>query len=232
MAIWSSDMTQYSVQRFRAAVLHMHLRIAGIVSLPLSLLNYLFINTPDRGLVLFAFALFVLWLQWRTRHHSDDSLRYTGWFVMAILCVMLYGVNISSEQMNLEVWMMIFPIAFAPIVVERERIVWFVAGAVSFVSVMMLRHAPHNAVSAAISVAAYLILGFVTLMLVRHNEQNIGRLAHLSTIDPLTKAYNRSYLKDVMTSEINRCRRSGLPVTVIMLDIDYLVLRHIHCEFY
>ena len=50
-------------------------------------------------------------------------------------------------------------------------------------------------------------------MLVRHNEQNIERLAHLSIIDPLTKAYNRGYLKDVMVSEINRCRRSGLPLT-------------------
>ena len=48
-------MTRYSVQRFRAAVLHMHLRIAAIVSLPLSLLNFLFIATPDRGLVLFRF---------------------------------------------------------------------------------------------------------------------------------------------------------------------------------
>ena len=58
-------------------------------------------------------------------------------------------------------------------------------------------------------------------MLIRHNEQNIERLAQLSIIDPLTKAYNRGYLKDVMVSEINRCRRSGQPLTVIMLDIDY-----------
>jgi len=80
--------------------------------------------------------------------------------------------------------------------------------------------ATHN-VSALVFATAYLTLGFVTLMLVRHHEQSIERLAQLSIIDPLTKAYNRGYLREVMTSEINRCRRSGLPLTVIMLDIDY-----------
>jgi diguanylate cyclase (GGDEF)-like protein len=199
----------------------MHLRIAVIIIFPLSLLDFLFISTPDRGLVLFGFAWFVLWLKWRTRHHSDDSLRYAGWFVIVILCVMLYGAYISNEQMHLEVWMMIFPIAFAPIVVARERIAWFIAGAASLASVMMLRPDPLSATSVFIFTTAYLTLGFVTLMLVWHNEQNIERLAHLSIIDPLTKAYNRGYLKDVMVSEINRCRRSGLPLTVIMLDIDY-----------
>lgn len=213
-------MTRISVQRFRTAVLHTHLRIAAIVSLPSSLLNFLFIETPDRGLVLFAFALFTLWLQWGTRHHGDDSLRYAGWFVTAIFCVMLYGVAISNEQMHLEVWMMIFPIAFAPIMMPRERVIWFTVGAAGLTSVMMLRH-DLPAISVAMPVVAYLTMGFVTLMLVRHNELNIERLAHLSTIDPLTQAYNRSYLKEVMTSEINRCRRSGLPLTIIMLDIDY-----------
>jgi diguanylate cyclase (GGDEF)-like protein len=214
-------MTRSSVQRFRAAVLHMHLRIAVMISLPSSMLNYLFIETPDRGAVLFAFALFVLWLQWRTRHHSGDSQHYAGWFAMAILCVILYGVNISSDQMHLDVWMMIFPIAFAPIVETRQRIVWVIVGAVSFSSVMILRHDSLSPVSVAISIAAYLILGFITLMLVRHNEKNIEQLAHLSTIDPLTKAYNRGYMKEVLASEINRCRRNGLPLTIIMLDIDY-----------
>lgn len=214
-------MTRYSVQRFRAAVLHMHLRIAVLISFPLALLNFLFISTPDRGLVLFSFAWFALWLKWRTRHHSDDSLRYAGWFVMAILCVMLYGAYISNERMHQEVWMMIFPIAFAPIVVARERIIWIIVGALSLASIVLLRPDPLTAISALVFVTAYLTLGFVTLMLVRHNEQNIERLAHLSIIDPLTKAYNRGYLKDVMVSEINRCRRSGVPLTVIMLDIDY-----------
>jgi diguanylate cyclase (GGDEF)-like protein len=214
-------MTRYSVQRFRAAVLHMYLRIAAIVSLPLSVVYFLFIPTPDGGLVLFTFGLLALWMKWHTRHDSEESLRFANRVVLAFMCMMLYGTFTSTERLHQEVWVMIFPIVFAPIVAERERIVWMVAGVVSFATAVLMRSEPLTATSAFALVTAYLTLGFVTLMLVRHNEQNIERLAHMSIIDPLTKVYNRGYLKDVMVSEINRCRRSKHALTVIMLDIDY-----------
>jgi diguanylate cyclase (GGDEF)-like protein len=214
-------MTRYSVHRFRAAVLRMYLRIAAIVSLPLSAIYYLFIPTPDDGLVLFTFGLLALWLKWHTRHDSEESLRFASWVVLAFMCLMLFGSYTSTQRLHQEVWVMIFPIVFAPIVAQRERIVWMVAGAVSFATVVLVRPEPLTATSAFVLVTAYLTLGYVTLMLVRHNEQNIERLAHMSIIDPLTKAYNRGYLKDVMVSEINRCRRSKHALTVIMLDIDY-----------
>ena len=214
-------MTRYSVHRFRAAVLHMYLRIAVIVSLPLSLVYFLFIPTPDNGLVLFTFGLLALWMKWHTRHDSEESLRFANWVVMAFMCLMMYGSFTSNEHLHQEVWVMIFPVVFAPVVAQRERIAWMAAGAVSFAAVVLMRPEPLTATSTFVLIAAYLTLGFVTLMLVRHNEQNIERLAHMSIIDPLTKAYNRGYLKDVMVSEINRCRRSKHALTVIMLDIDY-----------
>jgi diguanylate cyclase (GGDEF)-like protein len=214
-------MTRYSVHRFRAAVLRMYLRIAAIVSLPLSVVYYLYIPTPDDGLVLFAFGLLALWLKWHMRHDSEESLRFANWVVLAFLCLMLYGSFTSTERLHQEVWVMIFPIVFAPVVAQRERIVWMTVGAVSFAAVVLMRAEPLSATSTFALVTAYLTLGFVTLMLVRHNEQNIERLAHLSIIDPLTKVYNRGYLKEVMVGEINRCRRAEQAITVIMLDIDY-----------
>ncbi len=214
-------MTRYSVQRFRTAVLLMYLRIAIFITLPLSVLCFLFMVTPDRGLLPFVFTMFALWLRRRTRHGRDESQNHSGWFVLVVMCLMIYGAYISNEQLHQEAWMMIFPVAFAPIVAARERIIWIVVSAVSLASVVLLRPEPLSTTSAFMFVAAYLTLAFVTMMLVRHNEQNIERLAHLTMIDPLTKAYNRGYLKDVMVSEVNRCRRSGLSLTVIMLDIDY-----------
>jgi diguanylate cyclase (GGDEF)-like protein len=214
-------MTRYSVHRFRAAVLHMYLRIAAVVSLPLSVVYFLFIPTPDDGVVLFTFGLSALWLRWHTRHDNEESLRFANWVVLAFMCLMLYGTFTSTERLHQEIWVMIFPIVFAPIVAQRERIVWMIAGVASFAAAVLMRPVPLTATSAFVLVTAYLTLGFVTLMLVRHNEQNIERLAHMSIIDPLTKAYNRGYLKEVMVSEINRCRRSKHALTVIMLDIDY-----------
>ena len=214
-------MTRYSVQRFRAAVLHMYLRIAVIITLPLSGLYYLLAITPSKGLAAFVFALFALWLKWRTRHESEESLSYANWFVLAIMCLMLYAAYISNGILHQEVWMVIFPITFAPIVAARERAIWVVVGAVSLVSVLVLRPEPFTVITIFVFVIVYLTLSFITMMLVRHNEQNIERLARLTIIDPLTSVYNRGYLNEVLASEINRCKRSEQPLTIIMLDIDY-----------
>jgi len=141
-------MTRYSVHRFRAAVLHMYLRIAAIVSLPLSVVYFLFIPTPDDGLVLFTFGLSALWLKWHTRHDSEESLRFASWVVLAFMCMMLIGSFTSNQRLHQEVWVMIFPIVFAPIVAQRERIVWMAAGAVSFTTAVLMRPEPLTANSA------------------------------------------------------------------------------------
>ncbi|ROU01796.1 diguanylate cyclase [Marinobacter sp. R17] len=48
--------------------------------------------------------------------------------------------------------------------------------------------------------------------------QQIRELAH---IDELTGVANRRRLMDVLTSEINRCRRSRSPLSIALLDIDH-----------
>jgi diguanylate cyclase (GGDEF)-like protein len=222
-------MTRYSVHRYKAAVLRMYLHFAVLIAFPLSVVYFFFIATPARGGLLFAFGVFALWLKLRTRQDGEGSLRYASWFVLVIMCLMLNGVFNSSQYLHQEVWMMIFPIIFAPVVATRERIIWLAVGAVSFSVIALLRPEPLSSISIFVAVIAYLILSFITLMLVRHNEQNIERLAHLSIIDPLTKAYNRGYLKDVMVSEINRCRRNNQTLTVIMLDIDYFKMLNDTC---
>ena len=214
-------MTRYSVHRFRAAVLRMYLRIAVFVTLPLSVVYFLLGVTPDKGLVPFSFAMVALWIKWRTRHDSEGMLRFAGWFALAIMVLMLYGSYISNDQMHQEVWMMIFPVAFAPIVSARDRFVWVVIGAIGIALIALMRPDPMTVISVFVFVSAYLTLSFVTMMLVRHNEQNIERLSHLSIIDPLTKAYNRSYLNEVLASESNRCKRNNQALTIIMLDIDH-----------
>lgn len=47
------------------------------------------------------------------------------------------------------------------------------------------------------------------------------KLEKLATTDALTNLYNRRYLLDVAVSEINRAKRHGDSVSLIMLDIDF-----------
>ena len=43
----------------------------------------------------------------------------------------------------------------------------------------------------------------------------------LSIADPLTNAYNRRYFMQVLAQEIERTRRTGLPFSIIMVDLDH-----------
>ncbi len=60
--------------------------------------------------------------------------------------------------------------------------------------------------------------------LMEDNERlkaRIAQLESLSATDPLTGAWNRAQLSCMVDVEINRTLRSGQPVTLILLDIDY-----------
>jgi diguanylate cyclase (GGDEF)-like protein len=43
----------------------------------------------------------------------------------------------------------------------------------------------------------------------------------LSITDPLTRAFNRRYLMEQLSRELERCRRYGYPLSVVMCDIDH-----------
>ncbi|MDB5790936.1 MAG: hypothetical protein JWQ80_960 [Massilia sp.] len=46
-------------------------------------------------------------------------------------------------------------------------------------------------------------------------------LRQQSIIDPLTQLYNRRYLDEVLKRELARSKRSGAPLSVLVLDLDY-----------
>ena len=47
------------------------------------------------------------------------------------------------------------------------------------------------------------------------------RLAEQATVDPLTGAGNRAYLRDAMVQAMALSRRRGLPLSLVMLDVDH-----------
>jgi diguanylate cyclase (GGDEF)-like protein len=48
-----------------------------------------------------------------------------------------------------------------------------------------------------------------------------GKLEELAFRDPLTGLYNRRYLDDALERELQRARRQGYPVSVLLIDIDH-----------
>jgi len=51
-------------------------------------------------------------------------------------------------------------------------------------------------------------------------ETFIGKIAELSSIDPLTKLYNRQHLKQFLDNEFIRYKRYKIPFSIVFIDID------------
>jgi diguanylate cyclase (GGDEF)-like protein len=69
--------------------------------------------------------------------------------------------------------------------------------------------------------AARVITALSSLGLVREQLTTLSdELAHTAAIDPLTAMFNRRYLHTRLDAELERSRRSGMPVALLMLDVD------------
>lgn len=66
-------------------------------------------------------------------------------------------------------------------------------------------------------VLVLLSFGFLLMCNDRFNEE----LTRLATLDPLTEAFNRRTIEDLLRKEDGRSRRSGAPLSVIMVDMDH-----------
>ncbi len=52
-------------------------------------------------------------------------------------------------------------------------------------------------------------------------RQSNEMLKHLSNTDPLTQLYNRRYMMDMLDKELQRARRKGTRLSLILMDIDH-----------
>lgn len=68
-----------------------------------------------------------------------------------------------------------------------------------------------------LSITALITMSVRTM---RSNSKVLDRLAHLAQEDPLTGVPNRRGLDEMFPIEFARARRSGLPLTFVMLDLD------------
>ena len=66
------------------------------------------------------------------------------------------------------------------------------------------------------------ILSFLANAVVLDVEN--ARLYRLSVTDPLTKTCNRQYLRERLPDEVDRSRRFGHPLTVLLFDVDHFKL--------
>ncbi|MBF0153587.1 MAG: GGDEF domain-containing protein [Magnetococcales bacterium] len=52
------------------------------------------------------------------------------------------------------------------------------------------------------------------------NSKRQALLEHYARVDPLTGLYNRRWMDESLTRQIQRCQRDGKPLSLIMMDVD------------
>jgi diguanylate cyclase (GGDEF)-like protein len=70
-------------------------------------------------------------------------------------------------------------------------------------------------------IAAPIAISLEKELILRELEDNNQKLYQKSITDPLTKLYNREYMKEFLSKKIEEAKRYKFPLSVAMIDIDF-----------
>ncbi len=91
--------------------------------------------------------------------------------------------------------------------------------------------APQTVAIVGINITALILLAYVAMVIAREQRRARDAAIRLSTIDPLTGLFNRTFFFAAVDREIARSARSGRGFCLLMMDLDELKLindRHGH----
>jgi diguanylate cyclase (GGDEF)-like protein len=81
---------------------------------------------------------------------------------------------------------------------------------------------PTTIATVAINLTALILLAYVAMVIAREQRRARDAAIRLSTVDPLTSLYNRTYFFAAVEREIARSARSGRGFCLLMMDLDEL----------
>jgi diguanylate cyclase (GGDEF)-like protein len=82
--------------------------------------------------------------------------------------------------------------------------------------------APNTIATVAINLTALILLAYVAMVIAREQRRARDAAIRLSTVDPLTGLYNRTFFFAAVDREIARSARSGRGFCLLMMDLDEL----------
>lgn len=81
---------------------------------------------------------------------------------------------------------------------------------------------PVAAASVGVNLTALILLAYAAMVIAREQRRTRDAAVRLSTVDPLTMLFNRSFFFAAVGREIARCARSGRGFCLLMMDLDDL----------
>lgn len=81
---------------------------------------------------------------------------------------------------------------------------------------------PATAATVGVNLTALILLAYAAMVIAREQRRTRDAAIRLSTVDPLTGLFNRSFFFAAVGREIARCARSGRGFCLLMMDLDDL----------
>lgn len=81
---------------------------------------------------------------------------------------------------------------------------------------------PATAATVGVNLTALILLAYAAMVIAREQRRTRDAAIRLSTVDPLTSLFNRSFFFAAVGREIARCARSGRGFCLLMMDLDDL----------
>ncbi len=81
---------------------------------------------------------------------------------------------------------------------------------------------PATAASVGVNLTALFLLSYAAMVIAREQRRTRDAAIRLSTVDPLTGLFNRTFFFAAVGREIARCARSGRGFCLLMMDLDDL----------
>ncbi|HDZ09213.1 GGDEF domain-containing protein [Pseudohongiella sp.] len=159
--------------------------------------------------------------------HRSGHLLIASWLVVVVLIGVLLSFIHMAEGRNYSIiWVTILPpVAF--FLLGRRAGAWLTGLVFSYVIGFVYLRLP-DWPQTAVTLGAWLNIVEVLLahwflfrLYERSRAEAFAELEHLSVTDKLTGLSNRSHLDTLLQQEIERHRRSGKPMTLVLCDIDF-----------
>lgn len=159
--------------------------------------------------------------------HRSGQLIVASWLVVIIMIsVLLSFIHLAEGRNYSIIWVTILPpIAF--FLLGRRAGAWLSGLVFVYVIFYVYVRLPTWPAS-EITLGAWLNIVEVLLaqwflfrLYERSRAEAFAELEHLSITDKLTGLFNRSHLDTLLQQELERHRRSGQPLTLVLCDIDH-----------
>lgn len=174
---------------------------------------------------LFFWSLWILyasaWIPLQGRHVKETPNLWTYFFIIADVFLLLLFSIIEYDVLNNYSAILIIPLFQYLLRYGRKTaFIYVIVSVAAIVSICLIKYQIHP-LNHIIVIIIMLLITCNEGLLVQENKDLRNQFFNLSIYDELTGLHNYRFLTQIYKREISRANRYGLPLTVLLVDVDH-----------